>query len=297
MPPLLVTEDFVKRQTAHRQKLLREALAAVKAKEQAEAAQAAGAGSSNDPVVKQEPASSPAAAAAAQPQAAGDKPPMPLTVLTPEQRQRNMEKAKEKREQHRRLLESEGRPPPETDLYDADKLPSFTEDEADAATTTGQPEQTEHETNAATSSIQPMRTPCVLTPGPRASPARQNSYPQFHKLANRAPKAKREERRAADDPLYSVSLGTESDEDSGRPDPTWWARSPRGQRKRERDPPALRSSTAVPARGRSPPPGMTWKDLKLPKGKPVHKKSRVSSAASRKQSADKRKHSVDKRDL
>ena len=71
MPPLLVTEDFVKRQTAHRQKLLREALAAVKAKEQAEAAQAAEAGSSNDPVVKQEPASSPAAAAAAQPQDAG----------------------------------------------------------------------------------------------------------------------------------------------------------------------------------------------------------------------------------
>ena len=174
-------------------------------------------------------------------------------------------------------------------------LPDFPDDETVAAINTGQPERTGDISNAAAGTTQPPRTPCVLTPGPRASPARQNSHPQFYKLANRASKAKREERRAADDPLYSVSLGTESDEDSGRPDPTWWARSPRGQRKRERDPPALRSSTAIPARGRSPPPGMTWKDLKLPKGKPVHKKSRVSSAASRKKSADKRKHSTDKR--
>ena len=161
---------------------------------------------------------------------------MPLTVLTPEQRQRNMEKAKEKREQHRRLLESEGRPLPEINLYDADKLPSFTEDEADAATTINQPKPAEHEADAATSTNQPKRNPCVLTPGPQASPARQNSHPQFHKLANRVPKAKRDERRAADDPLYAVSLGTESDDDSGRPDPTWWLRSPRGQKARKGSP-------------------------------------------------------------
>ena len=77
----------------------------------------------------------------------------------------------------------------------------------------------------------------MLTPASRASAGRQNSYPQIDKLRNRVPKAKRDERRAADDPLYSVSLGTESDDESGRPDPTWWMRSPRGQRKRERDAP------------------------------------------------------------
>ena len=161
MPPLLVTEDFIKRQSEHRQKLLREAMAAIKARQQAEANQASGAGSSIDPVVKQEPASSPANADAAQQQADGETPPLPLTVLTDEQRQRNMEKAKERREQHRQLLESEGRPQPEPNADDADKLPSFTEDDADAAA----------------SSTQPKRTPCVLTLGPPASAGRQNSYP------------------------------------------------------------------------------------------------------------------------
>ena len=34
-------------------------------------------------------------------------------------------------------------------------------------------------------------------------------------------------------------------------------------------------------RGRSPPPGLSWKDIKLPNGKPVHKKTRVLSTASR----------------
>ena len=200
-------------------------------------------------------------------------------MLTDEQRQRNMEKAKERREQHRQLLEQEGRPQPEPNADDADKLPSFTEDDADAAA----------------SSTQPKRTPCVLTPAPRAIAGRQNSYPQFHKLTNRVPKTKRDERRAADDPLYSVSLGTESDDESGRPDPTWWMRSPRGQRKRERDAPAQRSNTISQARGRSPPPGFSWKDLKLPKGRPVPKRSRVASTASRKKSADERKHSAEKR--
>ena len=204
---------------------------------------------------------------------------MPVTVLTDSIRKRNMEQAKERREQHRNFREQEGRPLPEPPADDVDELPSFTEDDADAAA----------------SSTKPKRTPVVLTPAPRAAAGRQNSFPQIDKLRNRVPKAKRDERRAADDPLYSVSLGTESDDESGRPDPTWWMRSPRGQRKRETDAPSLRSTTISQGRGRSPPPGFSWKDLKLPKGRPVPKRSRVASTASRNKSADKRKQPEGKR--
>ena len=128
----------------------------------------------------------------------------------------------------------------------------------------------------------PARKPCVLKPGPRAGPARHNSHPQFEKLANRTSKSKRAQRKAANDPLYSISLSTETEEETGQPCPAWWAYPPKSHRNPGRDPPEQqepRSVSTLPKRGRSPPPGLSWKDLKLPKGKPVHKKARASSTA------------------
>ena len=138
------------------------------------------------------------------------------------------------------------------------------------------------------------RNPIVLIP---AAKARGNSYPPVYKLRPRLPKAERDEKKGTDDPLYAVSLGTESDgfsdDHTGQePDPNWWRKKPRGERKRVRVTPA-RAATASLRKGRSPPPGFSWKDWQLPQQQP--KRSRKSSNASRKRSADKRKQSADKK--
>ena len=255
------------------------------------------AGSSTDPGVKTETASPQKDVATTQYENADPKPPLPLTKLTSEQRERNIVAARERDTLHRQLLEKEGRPtpPPDTAPMDIDdeKLPDFESPvAADVAQThserTGDTFQTavDNMPNNESEAGLPARKPCVLTPGPQAGPARHNSHPQFEKLANRTSKAKRAQRRAANDPLYSISLSTETEDETGRPFPLWWAQTPPGQRKRERgphEPLEPRATTTLPqrGRGRSPPPGLSWKDMTLPKGKPVHKKSRVSSTASR----------------
>ena len=132
-----------------------------------------------------------------------------------------MEQAKAKREQYRKLCEEEGRPLPDPPADEEDELPDFTAD-------------------AAASSTEVKRTTVVLTPATRAAAGRHNSFPQIDKLRNRLPKAKRDERKAADDPLYSVSLGTESDDESGRdPDPNWWNRTPRAEKEARKGRPGL----------------------------------------------------------
>ena len=183
----------------------------------------------------------------------------------------------EQRERHRKFREEEGRPLP---------TPPEGGENAGTAAVAG----------AAGSSTEVKRSTVVLTPAAQAAQARGNSFPPIYKLRPRIPKSKRDEKKGTDDPLYEVSLGTESDDFSGHePDPDWWNQTPRSERKRERDAQAFRSTTASRRKGRSPPPGFSWKDWQLPQGKPKPKRSRVASNASRKRSADKRKHSAGKK--
>ena len=139
----------------------------------------------------------------------------------------------------------------------------------------------------AASSDGTRRTPVVLT---SAADVRGNSFPPYYKARPKRRRAKDAKKKGTDDPLYEVSLGTESDDFSGQdPDPNWWIWPTRSEPRRERE---TRASTVTQRKGRSPPPGFSWKSWQTPQQKP--KRSRN---ASRKHSAGKRKQSVDKKDL